>query len=651
MNIWLERIVIKNRAPFESLDIQFDRNEIAILSAINGSGKTTLLSYIVDAWHEMIRGYFPSEFEGKENKYYRISSPIFCIHQNEPSYVYIRFKSDSEQFDYFDIRNGCSEEYYNLIPINNKIPYEEIKGSLQKERNSKFISKLLDKEKAESIFNNNVITYFPAYRHEIPGYLNDPYKFKFDFAKEHLFSGYLPNPIEVIAGLPQLANWIMDVVLDMDLYKETQNINGQIIDVTPERTILWANLNKIIAQTLISKKDKGSLRFGIGKRNSGTSRIAIMSDKLINGTSISEQVYPSIFNLSSGEASMLCIFGEILRQADVNRNNTLLEQITGIVLIDEVDKHLHIKLQKEVLPQLFNLFPSVQFILSSHSPFLSLGLAEAVKDRTRIIDIDNLGISKDPTVNELYLEVYAMMVSENERYRSDFILLQKEIEGNSKPLIITEGKTDWKHFKKALKCFQSSGDYTDIDVDFLEYEDEINMGDSHLESLLKNFSKVKQSKKIIGIFDCDEANGKKYASDRFKNLGNNVFVFSIQKPEYRRNHSGISVELLYQDFDIQKADSNNRRLYLTSEFNERGRLISNVDISCENTEKIKRYLDANNSKIIDDGVTDGKDNFALSKNCFANNVLNEIAPFDNVDFDGFKCVFEIIREIIAINMD
>lgn len=44
--------------------------------------------------------------------------------------------------------------------------------------------------------------------------------------------------------------------------------------------------------------------------------------------------------------------------------------MTGIVLIDEVDKHLHITLHFSILPKLFELFPNIQFIVSSHSPFL-----------------------------------------------------------------------------------------------------------------------------------------------------------------------------------------------------------------------------------------------------------------------------------------
>jgi predicted ATP-binding protein involved in virulence len=132
-------------------------------------------------------------------------------------------------------------------------------------------------------------------------------------------------------------------------------------------------------------------------------------------------------------------------------NGIVLEAISGIVLIDEVDKHLHIKLQKEILPALFTLFPNVQFIVSSHSPFLSMGLAEVALDRTKIIDLETFGISKDLTKNELYVEVYQTMIGENDRFKELYRSREKKTKTGSVPLIITEGKTDVRHLRAAKK--------------------------------------------------------------------------------------------------------------------------------------------------------------------------------------------------------
>jgi predicted ATPase len=651
MKIFLEKIIIKNRAPFEDLVLDFSENQIAILTAINGKGKTTILSYIVDAWHEMVRHYFPQEFEGKENKYYRISSNIYNLDKTKPSFVYIRFKrkyiennENKEEFiDYVDVRNNCTEQEYNdAIILENKVIFNNFQQALKKANCIK-ISKNFDKKKAEETFDSNIITYFPAYRYENPGYLNDTYKIHLDFTKEMSYSGYLSNPLEVVNSLPQLANWIMDVVLDKTLYKQTQKINIpnqgiQELDITPEQFVIFDNLNQIINRTLSSQIREGSARFGIGKRNSGGTRISIMHD-VQNKTS--KQLYPNIFNLSSGEAAILCMFGEIIRQADKNQNNIALYQITGIVLIDEVDKHLHIKLQKEVLPQLFNLFPNVQFIVSSHSPFLNMGLAELqnTDKRTKIIDLDNNGIISNAVSNEQYQEVYKMMIGENNRFAEKYNFLQNEIKKSTTPLIITEGKTDVKHLKKAKEKLNIA----DCDIEFYEINE--NWGDSKLKTLLEQLSKVKQNRKIIGIFDRD---GSKIVSEieqnsqPYKDYGNNVYAFCISVPQGREKYTNISIEFYYTDDEIKK-EKDGKRLYFDNEVEFR-QSASNKQIRRLDKLETPKIEEESTKKIFDEDIANV--NFAHSKEVFANLVLSDAEFARDFDFSKFAVIFDKIKQIV-----
>ncbi len=61
----------------------------------------------------------------------------------------------------------------------------------------------------------------------------------------------------------------------------------------------------------------------------------------------------------------------------------LLRRACGIVLIDEVDLHLHPTWQQRILPQLRSIFPNIQFIVTTHSPqVLSTVRAESI----RVID-------------------------------------------------------------------------------------------------------------------------------------------------------------------------------------------------------------------------------------------------------------------------
>lgn len=92
---------------------------------------------------------------------------------------------------------------------------------------------------------------------------------------------------------------------------------------------------------------------------------------------------------------------------------------------------------------------------------------------------------------------------------------EQQVKDLSKQLIITEGKTDWKHLKHALKCFKCSDRFCDIDIRFLEYED--SFSDSKLEKLLFELAKVPNANKIIGVFDSDSPTGSAYSE--VKNFG------------------------------------------------------------------------------------------------------------------------------------
>lgn len=653
MAFHLEKAIFINRAPFVHLELSFRECGINVLSAINGNGKTTILSHITDAFYELAKIAFHNEFEGRENKYYRVSSPLFNIDRSKSSYVYLRFKLNDEVVDYIDIRGKCTEEQYDsVINLENKIPYNKINTEFNNANNIKLWS-INDRERIESeIFAKTILTYFPSYRYETPSYLNDPYDIKLDYAIKSKFAGYLDNQIEVVSDLPSLVNWFLDVLLDMKLNEETRLYKDgdtivPIILPTKEKTFVWDNLNKIISSSLSSKHYDGVVRLGIGARNSGATRVAVVNDIIVNGKSITNSICPSIFNLSAGELSLISIFGEILHQADNNRNNIQLENIYGIVLIDEVDKHLHITLQKEVLPKLFGLFPNIQFIISSHSPFFNMGLAELANGRAQIIDLDNNGLICSPTSNDLYLEVYEMMIQDNMRFADKCIHLEESIKTIRKPVLITEGKTDWKHIKAALGHFQSNHRYENIDVEIIEYD--YDFGDPKLSQLLNQYKTIPHRYKVIGVFDCDEANGKNiHQLGGIKSYGNNIWGISIPVPKFREyNTSGISIEFLYQDKDIKRTDENGRRLFITSEFNENGRLLANAQIGVKNNHDVKNYIEREKEKIQADEVIDVMGNsLALSKEAFATNILNHAEGFTDVSFEAFEALFDRLVEVL-----
>ena len=622
----LTEIQIYNQAPFDNLHLTFDDSNVLALSGINGAGKTTILSYIVDSFYELAKEGFANEFEGVSSKYYRVSSPITVLDNGKLSFVYLRYIEGAKTIDYIEIRNvkvGNEAQYAEAVQITTPIAFTTITKKVGSQSVLKY-STITESREAEKLFDNNLLTYFPAYRYEQPGYLNDPYRISLDFQKTSKFSGYLSNPVEVTSNLPEIANWIMDVVLDMFIYKG-------------KAQTAFANLNNIITALLKSKVGK-AVRLGVGPRTNGATRISIVN------SADSELVYPSIFYMSSGELALLSLFSELTKQAD--RINKGISDVSGIVLIDEIDKHLHIKLQKETLPTLLKLFPNVQFIVTSHSPFLALGLDEAMKGNYKLFDLDNKGISCTPQSNELFAEVYEMMIDENNQFARKYQGILAELLESRKPLVITEGKTDWKHLKAAMTAL----DIQDMPIEVLEYE--YAMGDETLMKLLHQVALVSPSRKIIGMFDRDKedvCNRTTESDAPYVRLANNVYAFSIPIANEQFYGRYTSIEHYYPRNNLLNEDAHGRRLFLGEEFYESGiskcKTYFTKSKGIQNKVKVNGVIDEKVYKLIDDPEL--KTSVALSKDDFAQMILEQNEYASGFDFSQFEAIFAVLKEILA----
>lgn len=90
--------------------------------------------------------------------------------------------------------------------------------------------------------------------------------------------------------------------------------------------------------------------------------------------------------MSDGYKNTLSMIGDIAYRMAV-LNPTLgaqvLEMTPGVVLIDEVDLHLHPQWQQTILSDLHAIFPNVQFIVSSHAPAV---INSVPREQIRILD-------------------------------------------------------------------------------------------------------------------------------------------------------------------------------------------------------------------------------------------------------------------------
>jgi predicted ATP-binding protein involved in virulence len=72
-------------------------------------------------------------------------------------------------------------------------------------------------------------------------------------------------------------------------------------------------------------------------------------------------------HLSTGFASILKMLQAIVSGYGYFTNETRLQQVKGIVLIDEIESHLHLSWQAKIIPLLKQLFPNTTFYITTHS--------------------------------------------------------------------------------------------------------------------------------------------------------------------------------------------------------------------------------------------------------------------------------------------
>jgi predicted ATP-dependent endonuclease of OLD family len=84
----------------------------------------------------------------------------------------------------------------------------------------------------------------------------------------------------------------------------------------------------------------------------------------------------SFQTLSAGYRAIFDIYAELIMRTEYFK--VMPKELTGVVLIDEIDSHLHVSLQRLILPFFTNSFPNIQFIVTTHSPFVLMSTPDTV---------------------------------------------------------------------------------------------------------------------------------------------------------------------------------------------------------------------------------------------------------------------------------
>lgn len=130
---------------------------------------------------------------------------------------------------------------------------------------------------------------------------------------------------------------------------------------------------KTLANLKASSRDRQltAVRSAIAAFMPGFTNLRVQRKPRLHMAIDKDGVTLNVAQLSQGEKSMMALVGDIARRlAMMNQSLDNPLHGDGIVLIDEVDLHLHPRWQRSLIRQLSETFPNCQFVLTTHSPLV-----------------------------------------------------------------------------------------------------------------------------------------------------------------------------------------------------------------------------------------------------------------------------------------
>jgi AAA15 family ATPase/GTPase len=403
----------------------------------NGSGKSLTLGALLDAITELRRKAFREIPETDTTSYIRISSKNY-ISENSRTFSKVNVKLGGEPGE------AVFSEVVSILPFSDleKASPEitaEIISKNPEFKDSGFFKNIDVSDNQLQGARELLFLYFPYFRYEPSAWMSD--KVNTEFAKTPFHYGISRlNPIRTNI-IQETRGWILNALLDREIYERKtfplqvhENLIVQVLsEYSGPNSMLISLINELLYEMLNAKDPSvTSARLGISQRTNR--EIAVLHTK----GGIERVAAFDIDQLSSGELMTIGLATEIIRGQELARGNipNSLEEIDGIVLVDEIDLHLHLEYQKTVLPRILRRFPLVQFIMTTHSPLFICGMAE-----TGELDVINLPSGRQISPEEFgeFNLCYKFFVDANNRFKQGLDELRQRVAAHGKPLIITEG--------------------------------------------------------------------------------------------------------------------------------------------------------------------------------------------------------------------
>jgi predicted ATP-binding protein involved in virulence len=341
--MYIQQVKIKNFRCFDDLTVNLNP-DVNIFVGNNGSGKSAVLDAIAAAMYPYLSRF--QETVGK-NITDRDTSSIFQrdlpvkIIENDNSELKnkIKFTVLATNFPKWEVtytKTPIDDENKSLNPDYSEDWYKAIYSKI-----NDYLSTLNNKSQPELF----IVAYYKGNRNltnitDIKN-LSNQFSDRFDALK---------NAFDAIANFSDLANWFFARELqELREGKKRGDINFELSDLRQVRkaisTIIAPNARVYFSQTTSAK---------------------LMVEW---ETDTGEKIELSLNQLSSGYRNMLALvmdFARRLAQANPQMENPL--EAEAVLMIDELDLHLHPTWQQKIIPDLRKVFPNTQIIATTHSP-------------------------------------------------------------------------------------------------------------------------------------------------------------------------------------------------------------------------------------------------------------------------------------------
>lgn len=328
----IEKIIIDNFRCFEHKEISFHPQFNVIISK-NGFGKTVVadaIAYLLKPFNTKLAPELVLEIEKKDIRRTRFGLPEET--SDKPTELVLNFNllNTKESWSLLQNINMIQQMAYQ---------YENIQNQVKRILNS-----VVDSNK-----NYPIIAYYPANRVSPQTSEIEAEKLAPNGSRDIGYENALNNKNIDIKLITSRIN-----TLEYSIYTKSKYSKDD-----PSLHITRSELNAI--QTAIVNCIPNATEIGFNPE---------WNELMIHF----EDEDPKPFSmLSEGFRNMLAIVGDIAyRCARLNPhlNENILTETEGIVIIDEIDLHLHPNWQREIVGNLKKTFPKIQFIVTTHSPFI-----------------------------------------------------------------------------------------------------------------------------------------------------------------------------------------------------------------------------------------------------------------------------------------